>query len=85
MIYQTQFYSFAAERKDESKPENNRVYILQMLPGSPWEEIESVLSEMQETFKAMKANALKAEEERLKLEKQTVYEDKPIEPEVING
>ena len=85
MIYQTQFYSFAAERKDEAKPENNRVYILQMLPGSPWEEIESVLSEMQETFKAMKANALKAEEERLKLEKQTVYEDKPIEPEVING
>ena len=60
MMNQWHMFNFAIE-KGENK---ERPYILQLQPGSNWEEIYAVLDEFKSQFQQMQEQALKLEEEK---------------------
>lgn len=48
---------------------NDRVYVFQVTPGSPWDEIDQAFDEFKEQFKKLKETAAaQAEEQKLKQE-----------------
>lgn len=48
---------------------NDRVYVFQVMPGSPWEEIDQVFDDLKIEFQKLKEKAAaQAEEQKLKQE-----------------
>ena len=44
--------------------QNNKIYELNLDPGSSWEDLEAVLEKFKEQFSALKESALKAEQDK---------------------
>ncbi len=66
-------YNFALQKE-------NRLYVFQLLPGAPWEEVYGVLDEFRANFQALQADAKRLEEEKNK-----AAEAPLVEAEVVNA